>query len=185
MLLRFETVHVDRQFGGRQNWGRENKFPAGELRAVAKIEIFAKRIVLPAARFFDAGLSPKSGGAIEIEKSSTAAARGLFEDKMAVQKHRLNPREQRVTAIQMAPTRLDHANLRVGEEMDRALQQILRSDEIRIQDANEVARGRFKSNRQGAGFESGPIDPMNQLHIEAALPQLNRASSRHFARIVG
>src|SRR4030095_12514234 len=99
MLLRFETFHVDRQFGRRHDVGQENKFPAGELRAVAKIEVFAKRIVLPAARFFAGGLSPKSCGAIEIEKSSTAAARGLFEDKMAVQKHRLNPREQRVTAI--------------------------------------------------------------------------------------
>src|SRR4051794_17485060 len=76
MLLRLKTVHVDRQFRRRHHVSKENEFPAHELRAIAKIEIFAKRVVLPAAGFFNARFSPKSGGAIEVEKPAAAAARG-------------------------------------------------------------------------------------------------------------
>ena len=75
--------------------------------------------MLPPARFFDAGLAPQPRGAIEIEKPPAAAPGRLLEQKMPVQKHGLHLREQRVTAIQMAPARLDHANFRVGEIMDR------------------------------------------------------------------
>ncbi len=79
MLLRFETVHVDRQFRRGHYVGEKNKFPARQLSAVAKIEIFAKRVMLPAARFLDAGASPETGRAIEIKKASAPAARGLFQ----------------------------------------------------------------------------------------------------------
>ena len=53
MLLGLETVHVDRQFGRRNNVGKENKFPTSQLRAIAKIQIFTKCIVLPTTRFLD------------------------------------------------------------------------------------------------------------------------------------
>src|SRR6516162_9723576 len=84
VLLRFETVHVHRQLGRRHNVGQKNEFPAGKLRAVAQIEIFAKRVVLPTTGFFDACLSPQTGRAVKIEKAAAPAARGLLEHKMAV-----------------------------------------------------------------------------------------------------
>src|SRR5262249_54482108 len=90
VLLRFETVHVYRQFGRRDDVGQENKFPTGQLRAVAKIEVFAKRIMLPAPRFLDAGLPPQTSGAVEIEEAPAAATRGLLEDEVTVQEHRLH-----------------------------------------------------------------------------------------------
>ena len=37
MLLRFEAVHVDRQFCRRHDIVEENKLPAFELRAIAEI----------------------------------------------------------------------------------------------------------------------------------------------------
>ena len=94
MLLRFEAVHVHRQFRRSHHIGEENKFPAHELRAITKIEIFGKRVVLPAARFLDARTAPETGRPVKIKKASTSAARGLFQKQMSIQKHRLRAREQ-------------------------------------------------------------------------------------------
>src|SRR5437667_5829955 len=85
----------------------------------------------------------------------------------------------------MTPAGLDHADLWIGEKMDRVLKQIWRRNEIGVEDANKLARGRLESGRKGTGLESGPINSMNQLNIEAALPQFFGARSSHFPRIVG
>src|SRR5438067_8643493 len=85
----------------------------------------------------------------------------------------------------MTPAGLDHADLWIGEKMDRMLKQIWRRNEIGVEDANKLARGRLESGRKGTGLESGPINSMNQLNIEATLPQFFRARSSHFPRIVG
>src|ERR1700736_512903 len=185
MLLGLETIHVDWQLGRRHDVGKENKFPTSELGAIAQIEIFAKSVVLPAAGLLDARTAPKTGCAIEIKKASAAAARCLLEQKMAVQKHGLYPCEQRVASIQMAPPGLDHADLRIGEKMDCPLKQVSRRDEIRVKNANKLTGGRLESDCKRTGLESGPIDAMNQLNIEAALTQFFRAQSSHIARIVG
>src|SRR5436853_4335789 len=47
MLLRFESVHVHRQFGGRHDIVHEDKFPACELCSVAQVEVLGQRVVLP------------------------------------------------------------------------------------------------------------------------------------------
>jgi len=99
MLLGLETIHVHRQLGRRHDVGKEDKFPTSELGAIAQIEIFAKSIVLPTPGLLDARAPPKPGCAVEIKKASAPAARRLLEQEMAVQKHGLHPREQRVAAI--------------------------------------------------------------------------------------
>src|SRR5205807_7961161 len=99
MLLRFEAVHVHRQLRRRDHVREENKFPSRELRAVAQVQIFRKRIVLPAARLIDARATPKASRPVEIKKAPAPAPRRLFEKKMAVEKHRLHSREQRVAAV--------------------------------------------------------------------------------------
>ncbi|MEY2601540.1 MAG: hypothetical protein QOJ36_859 [Verrucomicrobiota bacterium] len=185
MLLGFETVHIHRQFGGSNNVGKENKFPTGQLRAIAKIEILAKRVVLPAASLLDTRAAPKTGRAVEIKKASASTARRLLKQKMAVQKHGLHPRQQRVASIQMTPPGLDHADLRIGEKMDCPLKQIWRGDEVGIENANKLTGGRFEPDCERTGLESGPVDAMNQLNIEAALSQCFRTRCSHLARIVG
>jgi len=185
MLLGLEAVHVDRQFRGRNNVGKENKFPTSELGAIAQIEIFAKSVVLPAARLLDARAAPKAGCAVEIKKASAAAPRRLLKQKMAVQKHGLHPRQERIASIQMPPAGLDHADFRIGEKMDRLLKQVWRRDEIGIENANKLTGSRFETDCERTGLESGPVDAMNQLNIEAALPQFFGARSSHLARIVG
>ena len=140
--------------------------------------------MLPTARFLNASLPPQSGGAVEIKKATTAAARSLLENKVTVEEHRLHARQQRIAAIQMPPARLDHADFRIGEEMNRPLKQISWRNEVSVQDANELTGGRFESDCERAGFESGAIDPMNQLHIKTARAQFVRTSGGDVAGIV-
>ena len=59
-------------------FGQKDELPAGHLRAIAQVEVFRQRIVLPATGFFDAGAAPEAGGAVEIKEASAAAAGGLF-----------------------------------------------------------------------------------------------------------
>ena|SRR5438034_9377231 len=99
MLLRLEAVHVHRQLCRSDNVGKINKFPACELCAVTKVEVLAQSIILPASALFDTGTPPETSGSIEVEKSATAAARGLLKQEMSIQKDRLHAREQRIAAI--------------------------------------------------------------------------------------
>jgi hypothetical protein len=140
--------------------------------------------VLPAAGFLDARAPPKAGRAVEIKKASTSAARRLLEQKMAVQKHGLHAREQRVASIQMAPATLDHPDFRIGEKMDCALEQIWRRYEIGVENADELAGRRFKSDRKCTCLESRPVDPVNELNIETALTQFLNAGSGHFPSVI-
>src|SRR6266700_634378 len=120
MLLRLESVHVHWKLGGSHNIGQKNKFPAPKLSPIAKIEIFSEGIMLPAAAFFDTCARRKTGGCMEIEKAATPAARGLLEQKMPIEKNCLHASEQRITAIQMPPSGLDHSYFRIGKKMDCA-----------------------------------------------------------------
>src|SRR3979411_1532650 len=70
MLLRLKPIHIHRQFRRCYHVGEKNKFPIRELRAVTKIEIFAERIVLPAASFLNAGAAPKPGCTVKIKETT-------------------------------------------------------------------------------------------------------------------
>src|SRR5215211_8142324 len=121
VLLRLEAIHIYRELGRRDDVRQENEFPARKLRAIAQIEIFRQRVMLPTARLFDAGAPPQASSAVEIEKPAAPASRRLFEQKVTVEKHRLDACQQRIGAIQMTPAGLDHPDLWIGEEMDRLL----------------------------------------------------------------
>ena len=132
VLLRFETIHVYRQLRRGHHIGQENKSPARKLGSIAKIEILAQGVVLPAAGLLDADAPPQAGRPVEIEKTSTPAPRRLFQQQVAIQKHRLHAREQGIAAIQMSPARLDHANLWIGEKMNGTLEEIARRHEVGV-----------------------------------------------------
>ena len=53
VLLRLEGVHLHRHFGRGDEVGQEDELPALQLRAVAQVEIFGQRVVLPAAGIVD------------------------------------------------------------------------------------------------------------------------------------
>jgi len=94
MLLRLKSVHVYRQLSGSHNIGQKNKFPALELSAIAKIEIFTQSIMLPPSALFNTCAPPKTGGSVKVEKAATPAASGLLEQKMPIEKDCLHARKQ-------------------------------------------------------------------------------------------
>src|SRR6266404_3627054 len=76
MLLRLKSVHVHWQLSGSHDIGQKNKFPALELSAIAKIEIFTQSIMLPPSALFNTCAPPKTGGSVKVEKAATPAASG-------------------------------------------------------------------------------------------------------------
>src|SRR5205807_9186377 len=78
-----------------------------------------------------------------------------------------------------------HAELWFGKKMVLVIRPIWRRNGIGVEDATKLARGRLESGRKGTRLESGPINSMNQLDVEAALPQFFGARSSHCPRIVG
>ena len=142
-----------------------------DLRAVAQIEILGESIVLPAAAVLDAGAAPEAGGPVEIKEAAAAAARGLLEHEMPIQEHGLHAGEQGVGAVQVAPAGLDHANLGIGEKVDRLAEQVRRRHEVGIKDEDEIALAGLKPFLERAGLEADAILAVDQLDIEPRLPE--------------
>ena len=133
MLLRFEGVHLHRHFGRRDQVLQEDEPPAAQLRAVAEIEILGQRVVLPAAGVLDRGAPPDAGSAIEVEEMPRPVPAAMLEDEVAVQQDRLNLRQQRIVLVDVSPPRLHHRHLRIGEELDGALQEVGGGGEVGVE----------------------------------------------------
>ena len=87
------------------------KFPTAKLCAIGKVGVFGEGVVLPAAGVGDGRAAPDTGRAVEIEEGAAAGARAVLDDEMAVEENGFNFREQRVVAVDIGPTRLDHRSL--------------------------------------------------------------------------
>ena len=111
-LLAFVGGKLNRDLGRGNHVVVIEGAPAGQLGAVAQIQIFAERILLPAAGgwIFDARAPPDAGGAIEAQQKAGSLAAILLDGKVAVQGQGLALREQREVAVQMSPPCLDKAD---------------------------------------------------------------------------
>ena len=85
----------------------------------------------------------------------------------------------------MAPARLDHAHLRIGEKMDRLPQKIGLRDKVGVQEYKQNHSQRTQARSPGARFEPSAIDAVDQLDIEPPLLQILHAGGGQFARVVG
>ena len=94
VLLSFKRVDLGRQFRWAGDVGQVDKLPAGELCAVAEVDVFGQRFVFPAAGVLDGLLSPDARRAIEVEPSTIAMAGGVLDDKVAVKVDRLGAGQQ-------------------------------------------------------------------------------------------
>ena len=141
-MLRLERGHLDREFSGTLDILQINKLPAFQLRAIGKIGVFGERVVLPAARLVDGCAPPHSGGAVEVEEHVAARASRMLENKVAVEHDGFNFGQERVVAVDVRPSRLHHADLRIGEVVDHLHQEIFRRDEVGVEDRDELAFGR-------------------------------------------
>ena len=185
VLLRLEGVHLDRHFGGRDEVRHEQELPALELRAVAEVEVLGERIVLPAARVGDHLAAPDAGGAVEVEERAGAVAAAVLEDEVPVEHDRLDARQQRVVAVDVAPARLHHADLRFGELRQRPLQEVGRRHEVGVEDGDELAARDLEAGFERAGLVAGAVDAMEILDVEALRGVAADRQLGNRARLVG
>ena len=160
MLLRLERVHLDRHFRRSDHVGQEHERPPAELRAVAEVEIFGERIVLPAACVGDGLAAPHAGRAVEVEEAPCAIAGAVLEHEVAVEQDRLNFREERVVLIDVPPARLHHADIRIGEMREQAVQEVWRRQEVGVEDADVAAARHLQSGFERAGLVARAVGAM-------------------------
>src|SRR5207245_10223288 len=110
-LLGFEAVHVHGKLGSALDLRKIEKLPALELRAIGKIGVFGKRVVLPAAGVVNGFAAPHTGCAVEIEEGAASRTRAVLDDKVAVEKNGFDVRQQGIVAVEIRPARLHHANV--------------------------------------------------------------------------
>ena len=146
-LLGLERRHLNGKLSGTLDVLQVNKFPTFKLRAIGEVGVLRQGIVLPASGFLDGPAPPDAGRSVEIKKNIAPRAPGMFQNEMAVEQNRLNFREEGIMAIDMAPPSLHHADLRIGEVVNRAKQKIFRRNEVGVKNGNEFASGNFHTFR--------------------------------------
>src|SRR5262249_9194266 len=107
-----------------------------------------------------------------------------LKQKMSIQKDGLHTCKEGIPSVQMTPASLDHSNLRIGKEMDRAFKEVLFRHKVGVQDAKKFTFRSSKSHGKGASLESGAISPMDPLDVETTLPQFLGTNRSDFARII-
>ncbi len=182
VLLRLEGVHLHRHFGRRNQAGHEDEPPAAQLRAVAEVEVLGQRVVLPAARIGDRLAPPDARRAVEVEEESRAVPAAVLEHEVRVEQDRLHLRQQRVVLVDVPPARLHHGDLRIAEEIDRALQEVGGRHEVGVEDGDEpslrhpeprVERARLVAGAIGA-MHVRDVDPLRRVAAHRALRDARR-----------
>src|SRR5260370_32377728 len=85
----------------------------------------------------------------------------------------------------MPPARLDHADSRIGEKINRAIEQVRLRNKIGFENTDKLAFRGVESNSERTRFETSAIDAMNELDVDPAPTQFVRARGGDVARIVG
>ena len=122
--------------------------------------------MLPTTAHLDRLATPDAGGAVEVEESAGAIARGLFDDEVTVEHDGLQTRQQIVLAVDVRPAHLRATDQWIGEEVDELAQAIRLGNEVGVEDGEQFALGRLVSVLERAGFEASAIGAMNVVNIE-------------------
>ena len=155
-------------FGGRDDVREEMELPSAQLSAIAEVEILGQRVVLPTARIVDRLSAPHAGRTVEVEEVLRAVAPAVFEDEVPVEQDRLDSRQQRIVLVDVAPARLHHTDLGVGEVVDGALQEVGSWNEVGVEDRDELAACLAHAGFERAGLVPAPIGAMDILDVHAA-----------------
>ena len=78
----------------------------------------------------------------------------MLEDEVPVEQDGLNLGHERVVAVEVGPTGLDHADLRFGEVMDDLHDPLRRRNEVGVEDGDELTLGDFETCVQRPGLEA-------------------------------
>src|SRR5690606_16099238 len=148
--------------------------PAFQLCAIAQIEIFREGDILPAPCVQNGTHAPDAAGAVEVHQPSGAVAGGLFDDEMPIQRKALPHRQYIVFAVQVSPTRLYHAKLRiVYQRRDGSAQKIGIRCEVSVEDGDHF--NAFEERQpvcQRSGFVALPRAPAHVLNVQPTFLQL-------------
>ena len=168
VLLRLEGVHFHRHFRRRDDVREEHEPPADELGAVAEVEILGQRVMLPSARRLDRFTPPHPRGAVEIEEAPGAVPAAVLEHEVRVEQDRLDLGQQRVILVDVTPARLHHPDVRRVEMRQRLQQEVLRRNEVGVEDRDEVGLRQLQARFERARLVSRAIDAMQVADVEAA-----------------
>ena len=183
--LLLEADHLGRQLGGGGVLRQVDELPALDLGAVAEVQIFGERVVLPAAGVVDGGAAPDAGGAVEVHEPAGAVAGRVLDDEVAVEEDGLALGEQAGVAVEVVPADLDHADLRVGEVVDDVVEDVDRGDEVGVEDGDVVAGGLLEALGQGPGLVAGAVGPVQVSDRVAQGPHLLAGEAGDLGRVVG
>jgi len=86
MLLGLERVHRDGNLSRRHDVGQKNEAPPSKLRAIRKVHILGKGVVLPPSRGLDGVTTPNSSGSVEIEEATGAISPAVLQNEMRVER---------------------------------------------------------------------------------------------------
>ncbi len=126
---------------GETTSGQEDELPAAQLRAVDEVEVLGERVVLPAAGVGDALRRQMPAVPLKLKKRPERLRAVCSMTKWPSSKMRLRLGEDGVVAVEVPPAHLHHADLRVGEEGHRALEEVRGRDEVGVEDRDELALG--------------------------------------------
>ena len=118
LLLDLDGAHIGRQLAGHLDAGGEYEAPPGELSPIAQIQVFCQRLGPPTAGRLYALAPPHPGRPVRVEEQPRAEASLMLDPEVSVQQERLCTREPVVALVQVAPRRLHHADVRIGERRE-------------------------------------------------------------------
>src|SRR5260221_362622 len=113
--------------------------------------------MLPPAGGFDRLAAPNTPGSVKIKKRPGSVARGMLEEKVTIQKDRLNAGEQRIVRIEEPPSRRDHSDRGIVKTREGIFQESGRRQEIGVENREDPPPRLFQTRRERPCFESRPV----------------------------
>jgi hypothetical protein len=141
--------------------------------------------VLPAAGVGDHQPPPDAGRAVEVEETAGAIAAAVLEHEVTVEQNRLDPRQQRILAVDVPPARLHHPHFGIGKLRQGALQEVGGSDEVGVEDGDELAARDMEPRFEGPGLVADPVDAVQILDVEALGGEAAHGQLGDLPRLVG
>ena len=141
--------------------------------------------MLPAARVFNHRGPQDACRSVEIEKQPAAAARAVFNHKVAVQQHRFHFRQQAVIPVQITPACLHHSHPWIGEVMHCTRQKIARRNKVGVENRNQLARRRAHPLLQRPRLETVAVRSMQIFDRHARRLIIANQPLREGVRVVG
>ena len=170
-LLGAERHDVVGELGGDDDVFAVDEAPAGELGAVAEVQVLGQRVVLPAAAVPDGGLAPHAPGAGEVEQPAGRGADAVLDDVVPVQHQRADAREERLLAVEVTPAALHHADVRILEVGDQAAEEVRLGQEVGVEHRDQLALGHLQPRVERAGLVAGALRAVQVRDVQPARAQ--------------